>query len=60
MDIGKHYKLSSKCCEPYKVIKKINDAAYKLELPERIAVHPVFHISRLKERLGDDDSLVCE
>jgi hypothetical protein len=33
---------------PYKIIEKISDVVYRLELPPTLHVHPVFHISRLK------------
>uniref|UniRef100_A0A5B6Z003 Chromo domain-containing protein n=1 Tax=Davidia involucrata TaxID=16924 RepID=A0A5B6Z003_DAVIN len=52
--IRKNQKLSPKCYGPYKVIQKINTVAYKLELPSDSRVHPVFHISLLKKRVGSD------
>jgi hypothetical protein len=41
-------KLMWKYTGPYKIIEKISDVVYRLELPPTLHVHPVFHISRLK------------
>lgn len=39
-----NHKLSFKYYGPYQVIQCINDVAYKLQLPDHSAVHPVFHV----------------
>jgi len=37
---------------PSKVIAKLGDVAYKLELPTMAHIHPIFHISQLKTFKG--------
>lgn len=34
---------------PFKIIDRINEVAYKLELPEPLKMHNVFHVSLLEE-----------
>jgi hypothetical protein len=45
-------KLGPKFYVPYKVIQRVGMVAYKLELLERACIHPVFHVSFLKAKLG--------
>jgi hypothetical protein len=42
---------------PFKVLEKINDNAYKLELPLKFGVSPTFNISDLKPYFGEEDEL---
>jgi hypothetical protein len=42
---------------PFKVIKKINENAYKLDLPTDSGVSPTFIIADLKPYLGEEDEL---
>ena len=50
-------KLMPRAAGPYKVIEKINDNAYKLELSPKFGVSPSFNISDLKPYLGEEDDL---
>ena len=50
-------KLMPRAAGPYKIIEKINDNAYKLELPPEFGVSPTFNIADLKPYLGEEDQL---
>jgi hypothetical protein len=50
--VGKE-KLKPKFVGPYKIIKKINDVAFKLKLPGTLKIHPVFHVSQFKPFVAD-------
>ncbi|GKG08975.1 hypothetical protein Tco_0334807, partial [Tanacetum coccineum] len=40
---------------PFKVIKRVGEVAYKLELPEELSrVHHTFHVSNLKKCHADE------
>ncbi|XP_070032334.1 uncharacterized protein [Nicotiana tomentosiformis] len=52
-------KLSLRYVEPYIIIQRIGQVAYRLELPPEMSlVHPVFHVSMLKKVVGDPSLIV--
>ena len=51
------FKLVPRAAGPYKILSKINDNAYKLELPSEFGISPTFNISYLKPYLGEEDEL---
>nr|GEZ99808.1 putative reverse transcriptase domain-containing protein [Tanacetum cinerariifolium] len=47
---GKRGKLNPRNVGPFKVLERIRDVAYKLDLPEELSrVHNTFHVSNLKK-----------
>nr|GEV30173.1 hypothetical protein [Tanacetum cinerariifolium] len=47
---GKWGKLNPRYVGPFKVLEKVGDGAYKLDLPEELSrVHNTFHVSNLKK-----------
>jgi hypothetical protein len=50
-------KLMPRAAGPFKILEKINDNAYKLELPPEFGISPTFNISDLKPYLGEEDEL---
>ncbi|WMV19191.1 hypothetical protein MTR67_012576 [Solanum verrucosum] len=60
MRFGKKGKLSPRYVGPYRILKRVGNVAYELELPaELVAVHPVFHIFLLKKCVGDPTFIVA-
>jgi hypothetical protein len=50
-------KLMPRPTGPFKVLEKINDNAYKFELPSEFGVSPTFNILDLKRYCGEEDEL---
>ncbi|XP_070041062.1 uncharacterized protein [Nicotiana tomentosiformis] len=57
--IGKKGKLSPRYIGPYNIIRKVGQVAYELDLPSDMeSVHPVFHVSMLRNCIGDPSRFV--
>ncbi|GKA71502.1 putative reverse transcriptase domain-containing protein [Tanacetum coccineum] len=52
---GKRGKLNPRYVGPFKVLEKVGEVAYKLELPKELSrVHNIFHVSNLKKCYADE------
>jgi len=51
--VRKNLKLNPKYYGPYQISKRIGMMAYELKLPKGSLIHPVFHVSLLKRKIGD-------
>jgi hypothetical protein len=47
----------SRAADPFKIFAKINDNAYKFDLPPEFRVSPSFKISDLRPYLGEEDEI---
>ena len=45
---------------PFEIVKQVGNVAYKLKLPERLMLHPTFHVSFLKPYHHDHSSDIVQ
>jgi hypothetical protein len=58
LTLGKCYKLSSRYCEPFQILRKVGTMAYELELPNEWRIHNVFHVNLLRKFVFDPNKLL--
>nr|GFA62905.1 putative reverse transcriptase domain-containing protein [Tanacetum cinerariifolium] len=52
---GKREKVNPRYVRPFRVLERVGDVAYKLDLPEELSrVHNTFHMSNLKKCHADE------
>nr|GEY65069.1 reverse transcriptase domain-containing protein [Tanacetum cinerariifolium] len=52
---GKQGKLNPRYVRPFKVLERVGDVSYKLDLPKELSrVHNIFHVSNLKKCHADE------
>ena len=41
--------------DPFPILGKVSKVSYRVELPPRLKIHPVFHVSYLKPYYENED-----
>ena len=57
---GGKYKLEPRFYGPYKVLRKVGEVAYEVELPAASKIHNIFHVSSLKKVVGQQVTIQTE
>ncbi|KAL0331636.1 UNVERIFIED_CONTAM: Transposon Ty3-G Gag-Pol polyprotein [Sesamum angustifolium] len=52
VQLRRNMKLAPKYYGPFRILAKVGPVAYRLALPPTSGIHPVFHVSLLKKKIG--------
>lgn len=56
---GKRGKLSPRFIGPFKILKRVNDQAYQLDLPAELdGIHSTFHVCYLRKCMADEENII--
>lgn len=58
--LGKDKRLTPRFAGPFKILKKIGNLAYRLDLPSHVKAHPVFHVTLLKKYVANANHVLQE
>ena len=58
LPVGTYHKLQPRKFGPFRIIKKIQDNAYVLDLPPHLQISPTFNVSNLHVYYPPDGALI--
>lgn len=53
--VGTHHKLHDKKIDPFHILQKIGENAYKIELPSNMSISPTFNVANIFEYFPPDE-----
>jgi len=53
-------KLAVRYIGHYQIMSRVGEVAYKLDMPQNMRLHKVFHVSQLKRHVPNPDAIISE